>query len=157
MILTGTLAYGQKCKYEYQKTDELSGKTSKAIIFELSSIVTLRVKEVDKNYFFDVIIFDIINGGSEMKQGDSLVLKLSTGEIISLYTDKSIRSNLHLDGFIPAIQFENALTLNQELLEKLSKIPIHFARVTINDRPYDDVLKEKDAKKLLDVFRCILQ
>jgi hypothetical protein len=166
MILTGTLAYGQKCKYEYQKTDELSGKASKAVIHELSNQLNLRFKSVEgangNVYTMDVLIyFTTFNMGSAntkiaLEAGDSISIKLSTGEIVSIYSTKQIIPDVLQDKLALYQLYEN-IPVDERILEKLSEGSISYVCLCNEKKIIDGSLKEKEAKALQDKLKCILQ
>lgn len=160
--VTASQVYAQKCKYEYQKTDELTGKTSKAILYEVSDELTLRFKENAGAYSCDMLIY--FKATSEtvgfanpfVEKGDSIAFKLNTGEIICLYAEKQIKPSVQQKTFSVYFLYDSAFPISRDLLEKLSGSTVTYIRSYLDKKIYDGRLKEKSSKKLQETIKCIL-
>ena len=157
-----TFAYSQKCKYEYQKTDELTGLATKAVFHEVSSALNLRFKAVDGGYSMDVLIyFSGFNMGSAntkipLEADDFISFKFSTGEIVRIPVPKQIIPDLRQDKLALFHLYEN-IPVDKELLEKLSGATISYVCLCNEKKIAEGTLKEKDAKILQEKLICILQ
>ncbi|MDR1458696.1 MAG: hypothetical protein LBI60_00550 [Bacteroidales bacterium] len=167
LLLSSLLSYSyaQKCKYEYQKTDGLTGNTLKAIQYEASGTLTLRCKKVNDGYEIDILIyFQWADGGEaysrgqtmRMEVGDSLTFKLSTGEIVSLYATKQLIPVQKANGWGSFLTYD-ALSTDKNNMEKLANTTVSYIRVNFGKDVYDAFLKEKSAKQLQSSLNCLLQ
>jgi len=161
-LFVAVQAYSQKCKYEYQKTDGLTGKKTKAVLHKVSKTLNMRFKAVENSYSMDILIyFTGFNMGSantkiSLETDDSISFKLSTGEIVSISVPKQIIPDMRQDKLALFHLYEN-IPVDKEILEKLSNTIILYICLCNEKKIAEGSLKEKDAKALQDKIKCILQ
>ena len=162
-VFTATFSYSQKCKYEYEKKDELTGLVSKAILQEFSTVLNFRIKALGDSYSMDVLIYfpAMTNQLSAitlvyLEEGDAISFKLSTGEIVSIPVPKRIKPELRQDKWAFFHLYDN-IPIDKELLEKLSSTTVSYACLCNEKKIAESTLKEKEAKAFQEKLKCILQ
>ena len=135
---------------------------TKAILYEASSTLNFRFKASDNVYDMDILIyFTTFNMGSAntkipLEAGDSVVFKLSTGELVNIYLPKQIEPAM-LQDKLSLYHLYSPIPVNKDILDKLSNSTVSYIRVTIGTQVHDKQLKEKEAKLLQAHLKCIMQ
>lgn len=154
--------FAQKCKYDYNKVDEFSGTSSKGITVKFTRWFYIGMNK--NGATFDSGASIILNGeyNQFVEKGDSLMLKLASGEVISLYS---------MDRYAPINQVVSAANgtpyvvsrydvkyaMTEELLELLQSATVTHVRMIAGGYVHDEEVSEKEAEKIRSAASCILQ
>ena len=154
----------QKCKYDFDKKDPITGETTKknTVTISISPYYwKLGYSRTGDN--FQVEMFIRCNGNLReiIQKGDPIILKLSNDEIITVYSK---------DEFLPFAQTSSSQTATRVLstyngkydidatsLQKIAENPPTFIRMNIESKVYEKEISAKDGKILAKAAACILQ
>ncbi len=167
IILMGNNVMAQKCKFEINKMDAISGKEIKAtkpVFCDKDQYNELRfVKEGDLFYIYNK--FFCTNERREIvKKGQEFVLKLVSGELITFSALEETRGGDHIvnsaaSGASLFTKWDVKCIITKEQLTKLS----NSAAIAISTLPFSKYqgnsleIKEKKGKEIAESAACILQ
>jgi hypothetical protein len=156
-----SLTEAQKCKYDYEKTDEFTGEISKGLTIKITNWLYIGINKAGDNYYLGASI--VINGELNyyVEKGDSLLIKLSNGEMMTLYSkERSAPVSQVVQSFYTAsvvTRFDIRYDLSEEQLQILSKYDVTYLRIFAGSNQYDDETFPKTAAKIKNGAVCILQ
>ena len=155
----------QKCKFDYNKKDPITGEMTKSITIRLSKILVIhpyhsgmRFSRVGDTYYLELCIHlagnqrDIISKG-----GAPLTFSLPNGETITIYSQaETLPIQQASEAGISTIYIIK-YDIDAVSLQKMAENPPTFYRLYINNSAYDKELPEKVQKKISQAATCILQ
>ncbi|MEG1556487.1 MAG: hypothetical protein RR356_07165 [Bacteroidales bacterium] len=159
-----SITNAQKCKYEYEKVDEISGKVSKAIVNTFADDMVLIFKNTDGVYSIDIKI--IVGLGSDFSvlsnfpihKGDSLVFKLSNNELITFYANKDVIPTSGQNSLVSIyLLYDDVYSISKEELTKLSTGEIIYLRQFIGKSEFSAKPKSKENIKFQQAINCLMQ
>jgi glycine/serine hydroxymethyltransferase len=155
----------QKCKFDINKTDPISGevvKENSLVVVKMwgSSVPGFNIgfNRTGESYYTHI---HMIYGGQNLRaiinKGDIITIKLSNGEILTVYSQEEVLPN--------AITFVNGVNteykakydIDAASLQKIADNPPTFIRINIGNVVYDKEIDVKNGNKIADAARCILQ
>lgn len=161
VVCTSSVVQAKKCSYDIDKKDEFSGKTTRSTSATLAKSWKMIFSKSDEVYSISVYLLlpGEINTG--VNKGDSLLIKLTDGEIIRLVSENDVapRSYVAGTGAYAAIvtDFTPLYLSTKEDFEKISKAGISVVRVFIGTQFMEVSVKKKDGKKISRAAQCILE
>lgn len=153
-----SMTQAQKCKYDYQKTDEITGKALKGISTELDGDWKLTLHKEDESYCLE-LRFEKMAGQltEELAKGSPLVLKLENGELINLVSKEKVTPRAEVAGFVVVIVYYIKYDISAEDVKKMSEQALTFGRIEVQNTTFDISVKKKPATKFKQAAVCILQ
>lgn len=173
LIIIGSLCfvssftmYGQRCNYYVEETDPITGEEHKAINvlvqmanpFRFSNIGGWGIDfdRVGDNYSIIsrlVIHYDI---NEKIEKGDSLLLKLDSGKVITLYSKSSVSPSYLNDPKEKAKKnYISTYPISKEEFSLLCSDEIVFLRIYVSQVVFDLEVGDKQMEKLQDAAKCI--
>jgi hypothetical protein len=149
----------QKCKFDYNKKDQLTGESSKGTTFSIKLWWKLGFNRVGDTYYVGMYIN--INGNVRdiITPENTLIFKLSNGEIVTLHAN---------DNFVPTAQVnqaQNAVVsayhakydISAEDFQKLAASPLVYVKMGIGSaRNYDSEFNAKKGEEFQNKAKCII-
>jgi hypothetical protein len=164
LILTlSILSFSQKCKFDFDQTDQFTGQTSKGFDLTISGAWKTRLTLMDDQFYISFLIALPGRTDYTSSKGDSCLLVLEDGKKLILFSD--------LDA-LPNTDVANSGTSYADLrtyyallykmtdvqMRQLSKSPIKAMRIYLNDMPVTlDVIPEKNTKKIVSAADCLIK
>jgi hypothetical protein len=152
----------QKCRYDYDKKDPISGEETKGSSFAVSSFMGMAnwkmgVNKIGNTYYIGNLLNVSGNVREMIKKGETVVFKLSNGEIVTLYAQ---------DDFLPVqqatqngvyTQFTSKYNIDAETLQKMAENMPTFIRLNAESKVYEKEIPAKLGKQISQAAKCILQ
>jgi len=158
LFLFATLSLSaQKCKFDYNKKDPITGEASKGNTAAIARYWKLGFNRTGDNYHVGMYLAYIGNLRERIQKGDPIMLKLSNGEIVTINAQ---------DEFLPTQQATTTAIYSQYLgkydidtitLQKIAENPPTFIRMNIESKVYEKEINSKTGKQIAQAARCILQ
>jgi hypothetical protein len=157
-LAISSLTQAQKCKYDYQKTDEITGKAVKGISVDLNSDWEITLHKEDNSYCLE-LRFEKAAGQltEDLEKGSPLVLKLANGDLINLVSKEKITPKAELSGIVVVVVYRIKYDISPEDIQKMSEQMLTYGRIEIQNTTFDISVKEKEAAKFKQAAVCILQ
>jgi len=158
----------QKCKYDYNKKDPITGETTKRIGLNIESKLmvigtgiiyraNIGFNKTGETFSVDVELCYTGNLRESILKSDPFILKLSNGETVTIYPQSD---------FLPAAmanqngvytQYKAKYDIDAASVQKIAESAPIFLRLNLESRVYDRELDNKDKQKFMNAARCILQ
>lgn len=158
-----SFSHAQKCKFDYEKTDKISGETVKGISNKINGNWAIGFVKEGENYFVSLDLRKPFKGvGTRvpiLEAGESLMLKLSNDEVITLTSARPVSPRVKQTSLMGADSFYDGVlyAISSEDMGKLEKNLLKHLRVEIYQEPTDVSLKEKESAKFQEAANCILK
>ncbi|MDR2914857.1 MAG: hypothetical protein LBV74_08520 [Tannerella sp.] len=151
----------QKCKYDYEKTDEFTGEKSKGNTMQLNNWWYLGFNKVGEKY--NLGLYMRLNGEKNLylEQGDSIIFKFSDGSFLTLYAreryapESQVVVALSTAGVINI--YRAVYDIPSEKMEILKNNTVTHVKVNISHLVYQKELKEKTGEKFRKNAVCIIE
>ena len=161
-IFTASQAYSQKCKYDYQKKDPITGEETKGSTFRVvrknGFWWDLKLNKTGNQY--NVGIYAIIGGAinEAIVPKSEINLKLEDGSIITIYANEEYRASLRPVGTVGVVSDFNAVyNISEADMQKLASSPLEYVKMELGTRTYDESLKAKQGKAFQRMAQCMLE
>jgi hypothetical protein len=150
-------AYSQKCKYDYQRKDPLTGEETKGNTFGVNLWWKLGLNKNGDNYFVGMFIRLSGNVRDVITPENTIIFKLENGEIITIYASEE---------FVPTAQatqngvisvFNARFNISENDLQKIASSPLTYIKMSVGPRVYEETFASKKGKTFQEKARCILQ
>ena len=152
----------QKCKYDYDKADPITGEASKGNTFTIwtymgSPVWKMGFNKTGDTYYAGMYLRYGGNLREIIQKGDPISFKLSNGDVVTITAQ---------DEFVPAAQatqygiitvYNGKYTIDAATLQQISENPPTYVRMNIESRVYEREISAKDGKKIAAAAGCILQ
>ena len=157
VVCTSQLA-AQKCKFDYQKTDQITGEETKGNTFTIKMWWKLGFNKIGDKYYIGMAV--VINGNVRdiISPENTIILKLANGELITLHAN---------DTYLPTAQatqngvvstYNAKYDISVKDLQKIATFPLIYVKAGIGDaRNYDSEFNVKKGDEFQNKARCILQ
>lgn len=168
LFLASMQLSAQKCKYDYDKKDPITGEISKgiAVAIELKGSYALpgnaTKSEIGFNkngetYFISFKITFFAHYKEFIRKGEPLMIKLSNGEFITINAQDEFIPSHAADQVGVYTTYSANYNIDAVSFQKLTDSPPTFVRVNFENRIYDREITDKVQKKLYQAAKCILQ
>jgi len=157
LSLTWSLGFSQKCKFDFDKKDPITGESEKQISFNPSGSMSIHIRKTGAIYHLNIsIIFDGVKD-EYLNKGDSITFKLESGKLINVYAmDKyPPTSDVSVDQIYT--YYRPVYTITEEQLKQISDSPVVFLRIVVGSVKKDFEINDKDRLKFQSIVKCILQ
>lgn len=159
-LLLTIAAKAQDCHYDSEKADPITGKSTKVINCKLAR--SWRMVFTKQDTELNIGLFMILPGDQSLKinEGDSLVMRLESGDVITLHSKAVYGPTAFAGG---SSQYRQIYSSYSPLylcdvadMKKLSKSPIAAMRIFFGGNPVTlESVKGKLADKIMDAAYCI--
>jgi len=169
LAVVGLTTQAQKCKFDYEKKDPLTGKVTKKSTFTIVATVMfytierplkwkLDVNKVGDKYFIGMFIGLTGSVKNPITPETAIFLKLSNGELITLYANDTYYSTTDVkqDGGVVST-YDAKFDISEEDMRKLAASPLIYVKVGIGARDYDSEFNVKKGTEFQNISKCILQ
>ena len=158
----------QKCKYNYNKKDPFTGVETKGIEVDLdgSLFITpigtifkskMGFNKIGETYFVNIELVYSGNIRESIKKNDTFAIKLSNGEIVTIYSqDESLPALVASVGNI-FTSYVAKYDIDAASIKKIAESVPTFIRINLDSRIYDKELDSKTKKNFTNAAKCILQ
>jgi hypothetical protein len=168
LILTSFQLSAQKCKYDYNKTDPITGEISKRIskLLEQKTIVgtvgnicrsEIGFNKLGDSYFISMKIDYSGSVREYIQKDDPFIFKLSNGETVTLKAADDYRSVVSTIQAGTFSRFIAKYYIDEVSLQKIAEFAPTFFRLSIENRTYDREIPTGEQKKISQAAACILQ
>ena len=156
MCATGQ-AYSQKCKYDYQKEDKITGETTKGSTFSIKMWWKLGLNKNGNQYFIGMWIR--INGNIRdvITPENTIIFKLENGEIITINANEDYFPSAQTDQYGVYSDFNARFSISEEDMKKLAASPLVYVKVGVGARVYDESFATKKGRTFQNLAKCMLQ
>ena len=147
----------QKCKYDYDKKDPITGEITKGNKFTISAPNwRMSFDRSGDTYFSELKLFCKGNAREIIRKGDVITFKLANNEIVTITA---------IDDFLPVAnanetgvwsQYDGKYSIDPIVLQKIAENPPIFVRMSIESKVYSEEVSAKNGKKIQEAARCIL-
>jgi len=157
-----------KCKYDVDKKDPITDKQIRNISISIcnslfGNIVNwkLGLEKVGEDYDIAGLIF--VNGtvNDFLEKGDSLMIKFSNHELVTLYAKSRITPYKYAEQSANGTQMTSynsiCYPITTENFNKFTSSMITYVQMNIGSRAYQSEVKEKIALKIMNSAICIMQ
>jgi len=148
----------QKCKFDYDKKDPLTGEVTKGNTFKVKIFWHLGFNKIGNKYFVSMLVYGAGNIREIITPANTLIFKLANGEIITLNAN---------DNFYPIAQatqggivttYSAKYDISEENLQKITASPLVYAKVEVGSLPPTDAeFNVKKGTEFQNKAKCILQ
>jgi len=148
----------QKCKFEYNKTDPITGENTKGNKFKVNGSWDMGFNRIGNTYYASME-YDIRGELKDILQtNDPIIIKLSNGEIITLTAQEECvpaYKNVWAAGWYT--YWNGKYSINASSIKSIAENPPVFARMNIGNKVYEQQIPTKDGKAISEAAKCILQ
>jgi len=148
----------QKCKYDYNKKDPITGEATKGIKFDLKLFWEIGFNRIGTSYFLGMEIDPVGVLVDNLLKGDSFIFKLSNGEIVTIYAREECApaAKLVWPGGYHTF-YSGKYDIDVSSLQKIADNLPTYLRMNIGSKSYEQEISAKEGKKISEAARCILQ
>jgi hypothetical protein len=153
--------FSQKCNYDVNKKDEISGKEIKTIKHKLKRGLFVELEKNDTTYIFRFI--GNYNGAIKKPfgKGYELDLKLLDSNLIKLYTNKEVIPTSKTASGYNTVNIISDYTLNcfisKSQLNQLSKSNIDAFYLKIGGKDFTIYVPQENSEEIKTSAKCILK
>ena len=153
--------YSQKCKFDYEKKDPLTGEATKGNSFMIKMWWHLGLNKVGNEYHVGMYIRLDGNVRDYVTPENTIIFKLENGEIITVYADNeyvpTAQSVRYGNEYRVVSVIRAKFTISEEDLQKIATSPLAYVKMTAGARTYDSEFKTKKGAEFQNKAKCILQ
>ena len=155
-MLTATAAYGQKCKFDSQSRDPITGEDTKGSTFSVQYWWSLGFNKNGNNYHIGMLAIISGNVRDVIMPENTLIFKLANDEIITLNAN---------DNYVPTAQattngvissYNARFDISEEDLQKIASSPLAHVRMTIGPQTFDRSITARKGMDFQNQARCIM-
>jgi len=155
----------QKCKFDYNKKDPITGEATKGNTVTISKIVFVATNNYNwklgfhragDSYHVGVSLEGYGNFRERIQKGDPITFVLSNGEIVTINSQ---------DEFLPTAraaqvvvtEYKGKYDIDVAALQKIAENPPTFIRMNVESKVYEKEINSATGKQIAQAARCILQ
>ena len=156
VVSTGQL-FAQKCKFDIDKKDPLSGEQTKGVSFKINTNWSLGFNKVNNQYFVGMSI--VFNGNTRevITPENTIIFKLANGEIITLYAKDNYTPTAQVMGYSIVSRYIALYDISEEDLQRIAASPLVYAKVGIGSAAHQSEFNSKKGTEFQNKAKCILQ
>ena len=156
-ILIAIQAYSQKCKFDYQKKDQITGAETKGNTFGIKMWWKLGLNKNGDEYFVGMSINLAGNVRDIITPDNTIIFKLANGEIITINANEEYVPTAQATQNGIVSQFNARFNISKADLKKIASSPLTYIKMTIGPRTYDESFPIKKGESFQSNAKCILQ
>jgi len=167
LILNFTSVNAQgKCKFYVDKTDPITGKLHRAtnVLIKTMGMYSpvlawgIDFEKMGDDYSITSRLVINTNSNEYVEIGDSLMLKLESGKVITLHSKTRVSPKaLNKPNEDPMTNYVSTYSIPIEDFKLLSSDKILYIRINVGSLVFDQEIKDKAYLKLQNAAICILQ
>lgn len=157
VIFISTNVYSQKCKYDYQKKDEITGEETKGSTFDVKRGWKFGLNKNGNQYSVGMLINLNGNVRDIITPENTIIFKLENGEIITVKANQDYVPTAQATEYGIVSIYNSRYTISKEDLQKMASSPVIYIRISIGLQTYDESLVAKKGKSFQEQASCILQ
>jgi len=156
-MFIATQAFSQKCKFDIDKKDPLSGEQTKGISFKINTNWSLGFNKVNNQYFVGMSI--VFNGNTReiLTPENTIIFKLANGEIITIYAKDNYTPTAQVMGYNIVSRYIALYDISEEDLQKIAASPLVYAKVGVGSVAHQSEFNSKKGTEFQNKAKCILQ
>ena len=147
----------QKCKFDYEKEDPLTGAQTKGNTFTVKVYWKIGFNKVGDKYTISMWLR--MNGQVRdiITPENNIVFKLENGEIITVFANDSYvgRSQATQNGVLTV--YDAIFAVSEDDIKKLAASPLTYVRMPIGALTAESELNTKKGAEFQGKAKCILQ
>ncbi len=149
-------SFSQKCRYDYQKTDPISGAMTRGKTFIVNLWWQLGFNQNGDNYFVNMVA--VLDGNVRVigLQGDSITFKLADNKLVSIYAKEEYVPTAQATQTGVISRYIATYNVSKETMEELASSPIVFMRMHIGTLTYDKKCSENEGERFQRMINCML-
>lgn len=157
-----TTGYAQKCKYDVETTDAFTGKKTIGTTAKLPQGALIGFNLSSDKYWVGIFIEFFGEKNEKIAQGDSILLKLSNGEIITLYTNDTFSPTTYVYGQGTAAvnvksYYKPNYTTDAATMGKIAQFPVTDLKFCMGANNLSIAVDEKFREKIMKAAGCIIK
>ena len=156
-IFMSVQTYGQKCKYDYQKKDEITGEETKGSTFDVKRGWKLGLNKNGNQYSIGMLVQFDGNLRDIITPENTIIFKLENGEIITVNANQNYVPTAQATQFGIVSMYNARYNITKDDLKKIASSSLIYIRIGIGLQTYDESIPSKKGKSFLDQANCILQ
>lgn len=149
--------YSQKCKFDYQKKDEITGEETKGSTFDVKRGWKLGLNKNGDQYSIGMLIQFDGNLRDIITPENTIIFKLENGEIITVNANQNYIPTAQATGYGIVSMYNARYNISKDDLKKIASSPLTYIRVGIGLQTYDESIAVKKGKSFQEQANCILQ
>lgn len=157
VITITTNAYSQKCKYDYQKKDEITGEETKGSTFDVKRGWKFGLNKNGNQYSVGMLINLNGNVRDIITPENTIIFKLENGEIITVQANQDYVPTAQATEYGIVSIYNARYAISKDDLQKMASSPLIYIRISIGIQTYDENLVAKKGKSFQEQASCILQ
>jgi len=160
-----TINAQEKCSYDVNKADPMTGKQHRVInipiklmgILQTVGAWGIQLERLGDDFSITSRLVLGTNVIDNLEKGDSLILKIESGKIITVYAKNRVAPKpLNQPNESPSTLFESVYPITAADFKLMSLGKVLFVRSNVSSHVYDHEIKDKAAIKLQKAAVCIL-
>ena len=157
-----TSGFAQKCKYDVETTDAFTGKKTVGISAKLPKGALIGFNLASDKYWVGLYIEFFGEKNEKIAMGDSLLLRLGNGEIITLYTNQESAPTSYIVGQGTAYAnvksyYKPDYNTDAATLTKISLNPVTDLKFYMGINNLAISVDEKFREKIMKAAGCIIK
>ena len=155
----------QKCKFDYNKTDPITGEATKGTLLKVDTKVwngsnpfhrSIGISRIGDAFWLEIEIIIAGNMREIILKDDPFIIKLSNGETITILSYSEVLPIQQATAFVYT-SYTAKYKIDAVSLQKIAENPPTFYRINIDEKTYDKELVGKIQNKISQAAACILQ
>jgi len=155
----------QKCKFDYNKKDPITGEATKGNTFTISTggggftaapPVKMGFNKAGDTYSAGMFIRYYGNMRDIIQKGDPLVFKLSNGDVVTLTALEEYLPTAYASQVVVSV-YQAQYSIDVPTLQKIAENPPIFLRINIGNMRYEKEISSNVGKQISQAAACILQ
>lgn len=154
--------YAEKYKYDVETTDAFTGKETLGTTAKLPKGALIGFNLSSDKYWVGIFIEFFGEKNDKIAQGDSILLKLVNGEIITLYTNDNFAPTSYVYGQGTAAAnvksyYKPNYNTDSTTIRKIAKYPVTDLKFCMGTNNLAIAIDEKYREKIMKAATCILK
>lgn len=163
LFVTTMSLSAQKCKYDYNRTDPITGEATKGNTCTIQvygmgfPIWQIGLNKAGDSYYLGNLYRVVGNVREIVQKGDQIMIKLSNGEIVTLVAQDEFLPVAKTSGGGVYTEYLAKYSIDATTLQKIADNQPTYIRMTISSKVYEKEISTKDGKSFAKHAACILQ
>jgi len=152
--------YSQKCLYDYQKIDPITGNEVKGIIFNIDGYFfpswQLGLNKHGNQYFVSMYISLSGNIRDVITPENTITFKLENDKIITIHANEDYLSTSQATQYGIVSWFNARYYISEDDIQKIASSRLIYVRVSIGTKIYDGSFSKRKGKQFQRNAKCII-
>ena len=156
----------QKCKFDYNKKDPITGEATKGNTFTISTnsggftatpICKMGFNRSGDDYYLGMVIYFYGNFRENIRKGDPIIFKLSNGEVITITSQDEVVPAAQATASGIITMYQGKYDIDAATIQKMAENPPTFVRMSRESKVFEKEINSKTGKQISQAAACILQ